>query len=318
MRAMSSHRQAGLTLLELVVSLLILTLLTSVAITSMSGIQEQARYEKTVRQLEQFRVAMLGDSDWNRGIRGYALDLGTLPPNLRVLLVEPTTAAMHWQEVVTFLGPVSLRMGVGWRGPYLVASGSPDDPDTLRDGFGGSRDCNDDGSAECDTSADAQNYGWRFLEGVTLTIKSHGADQVQGPSAACGADRDHKEDCALEIGLNARGIKDPVISVRLLHADADQNPRRLCLRLYHRRVDADADPANNLVALNPITSIALDVVTYMTLTWQFSGLIPAGQNFLAVVSCAGTSDPNPNIYPAGMRPIAVDMRPGSTPPVVFW
>jgi prepilin-type N-terminal cleavage/methylation domain-containing protein len=42
---MNATRQRGLTLLELTVTLLILAILTTVALKSTSGLQDQARYE---------------------------------------------------------------------------------------------------------------------------------------------------------------------------------------------------------------------------------------------------------------------------------
>ncbi|GAB6067510.1 hypothetical protein JCM13664_08280 [Methylothermus subterraneus] len=314
--------QTGLTLLELVVSLLVLTILTSVAIRSVSGIQEQARYEKTVRLLEEFRQAIVGDGDWSKGIRAYALDMGTLPPNLRALMVEPTTTAMRWGDAVTFIGMVSIHMGVGWRGPYLATSGSADHPDTLRDGFGGTRDCDNDGIQDCDSSADTTNYGWYYapFDGVSMTILSHGADALAGPAGTCGQDADYEEDCKLKIPLNSWTISAPFsLSMHFLSGDADTNPHRLCLRIYTRKVDNDSSLDNNIVSFSPVTSVSLDVVTGMTVTWNFNTPIPAGQNYAVVVECdAGILDTTVTIYPAGKLPVAIDMRPGSTIPVIDW
>ncbi len=316
------RRQTGLTLLELVVSLLVMTILTSVAITSVSGIQEQARYEKTVRRLDEFKRAIVGDGDWSQGIRAYAFDMGTLPPNLRLLAMAPVTAEMRWSDAVTFIGPVSIHMGVGWRGPYLSTTASPDDPGALRDGFGGTGDCDGDGVPDCDTSLDTANYGWYYapFDGVSLTVRSHGADALAGPAGICGGDNDYEEDCERKIVLNDWTIAPPFsVSVRFLSADADTNAHRLCLRIYHRKTDTDNNVNNNIAALSPVTSRSLDVVTGLTVSWNYDTPLPAGQNHLAVVECdGGITDSTVALYPPGKFPVAVDMRPGSVTPVIDW
>jgi len=136
---------SGLTLLELLVVLSILAVLSTVALTSSSGIADQARYEATQRTLENIREAVLGpanlrDTDGTLLYTGFVADTGRLPRAVAVgpvlaiaelveqpagmdaydvlqatsanIVVEPPLLAANEQDSEVVLG-------VGWRGPYL-------------------------------------------------------------------------------------------------------------------------------------------------------------------------------------------------------
>lgn len=144
-----SHHQSGLTLLELLVVLTILVALSTVAITSTSGVADQARYEATQRTLENIRDAVIGpanlrDTDGTLLYTGFVADTGRLPKavaevvdggtvlTLQELWIQPGTlveydvrpalaanivvdtpsSAAEEEDAVVYLG-------TGWRGPYL-------------------------------------------------------------------------------------------------------------------------------------------------------------------------------------------------------
>ena len=166
-RAWSDQR--GLTLLELLVVLSILAVLSTVALTSSSGLADQARYEATQRTLENIREAVLGpanlrDTDGTLLYTGFVADTGRLPRavaevvaggtvlTLAELFEQPAGMAAYQVLPATTSNctpsteadaadPVppagvsadTVRLGVGWRGPYLRLT-----PGNLlpRDGWG--------------------------------------------------------------------------------------------------------------------------------------------------------------------------------------
>ena len=165
----SRFNQSGLTLLELLVVLSILAVLSTVALTSSSGIADQARYEATQRTLENIRDAVLGpanlrNTDGTLLYTGFVADTGRLPRavaevvaggtvlTLAELVEQPAgMAAYQVLPAITMyctppaeadaenpvdpddLLPDTVRLGVGWRGPYLRLT-----PGNLlpRDGWG--------------------------------------------------------------------------------------------------------------------------------------------------------------------------------------
>ncbi len=306
------RRQTGLTLLELVVSLLVMTILTSVAITSVSGIQEQARYEKTVRLLKEFKKAIVGDGDWSKGIRAYAFDMGTLPPNLRALITRDSQPT--WRLVTVNAGTsAQFYMGFGWRGPYLYSSASPDDLDALRDSWGGVTNPTYDNN---------QYYGWVMssLSPVTsMRIESYGSDHKNGPSDNCAA---YEDDCLIDITTNDWRIPVPNITLQFLDTTTTTalSPVTTCLRLYYR---APTLGITSITSSNTASFSITSIPVVRKLTFNFSlptSSIPAGQNFIALFRCdaSGNVTNVNNLYPNDHRPIPIDMQPGSTIPVVFW
>jgi prepilin-type N-terminal cleavage/methylation domain-containing protein len=144
---------SGLTLLELLVVLSILAVLSTVALTSSSGIADQARYEATQRTLENIREAVLGpanlrDTDGTLLYTGFVADTGRLP---RAVADGPDFTLAELWENVNALAPHAVRqalaanvdvaaeadsdvyLATGWRGPYLrLAPGNLN----VRDGWG--------------------------------------------------------------------------------------------------------------------------------------------------------------------------------------
>jgi len=138
-----SHRSgnAGLTLLELLVVLGILAVLSTVAMRSVVGTFEEKNYEANVAQLEEIKQAVLGD-DHSAGFLG---DIGRLP--LAVGDADATNysqLAELWDQdealargislyaIRTPAGDAEIRLGTGWRGPYLDLGINRND---LTDGF---------------------------------------------------------------------------------------------------------------------------------------------------------------------------------------
>jgi len=114
--------ETGLTLVELLVVLSIVAVLSTVALRSVTGVIEEKTYDANVSQLEELRAAVLGDSTSG----GFLGDIGRLPV-VRGTIAEEQLAELWSQSAGGFSaytiaspsGDSDVRLGTGWRGPYL-------------------------------------------------------------------------------------------------------------------------------------------------------------------------------------------------------
>jgi prepilin-type N-terminal cleavage/methylation domain-containing protein len=125
------HRAAGFTLLELVLVIAVLAILAMIAVRSLGGVEDQARFDSTQRELADTQSAVNGD----RGVRqpdgmavpnGFVNDVGRLPQlvgtdpatQLQELWTQP--AGVPAYAIVSLPPPDNdLQIGAGWHGPYL-------------------------------------------------------------------------------------------------------------------------------------------------------------------------------------------------------
>ena len=160
---MRTRRQAGLTLLELVVVLAILATLGTVMVTQTASLTEEARYEQTTRMLEALRDAVLGremlaGDDPTAVPPGFVADVGRLPlagPGLDLSELwdrESTGVPPTAFAVQTVGGDSDLRMACGWRGPYVRRRIGTSD---VRDGWGRDFDLLDDAGVAVDAATDS-------------------------------------------------------------------------------------------------------------------------------------------------------------------
>jgi len=115
-------RTRGVTLLELLVVLMILSIILTAAVKTWDVTLERGRAETTSRKLNQLVNVIVGEPEYivagHRADFGFVGDVGRLPNNL--------------EELVVFPGGDSSR----WRGPYLRATFN-ESPDGFRiDGWG--------------------------------------------------------------------------------------------------------------------------------------------------------------------------------------
>jgi len=158
-------RSRGLTLLELIVVLVILAALGTVMITQTTSLTGEARYQQTVRTLEQLQDAVIGrqpvGGEDPTGIGpGFVSDMGRLPEAVAdgtaFTLAELwdrnlfTDADLFAVRNLTGLDN-DLQLASGWRGPYVRL---PVGASTLRDGWGGEYDLEDDAGVDVDAAGD--------------------------------------------------------------------------------------------------------------------------------------------------------------------
>lgn len=131
-------REAGLTLVELLVVLSILAVLSTVALRGVVGTFEENNYDANISQMEQIELAILGNDETS----GFLGDIGRLPEavgdagstNLEQLaeLWDQTVSSFPDFAINTPTGDSEIRLGTGWRGPYLNLGINRTD---LTDGF---------------------------------------------------------------------------------------------------------------------------------------------------------------------------------------
>lgn len=126
--------RCGLTLVELLVVLSILAVLSTVALRSVAQITEEKRYDANIDQLKTIREAVLGDGD----TVGFIGDIGRLPIAQGSIPGEKLSelwngGSLPAYSIQTPDGDSELRLGIGWRGPYLDLGINRN---ALTDGFG--------------------------------------------------------------------------------------------------------------------------------------------------------------------------------------
>jgi len=169
---LTTSRQQGFTLLEIVLVLFLLGLMASSTLFLTQNVEDQAKYEATKNRLNMIRTAIIGDTsrtiNGRPEISGFAADMGRLPECLRELL---SPVDCNNVGLTTWDQDNDSQIWAGWRGPYLVGNSEISGQLHFRDGYGNSGD----GSAI--GSDDWQNSGWIFSESLgSLSFVSNGFD----------------------------------------------------------------------------------------------------------------------------------------------
>jgi prepilin-type N-terminal cleavage/methylation domain-containing protein len=140
-------------LIELVIALAILAAVTTIALRATSNLQDQARYQSTVRSLNEIQAAIAGpvnqrNSDGSALVTGFVADTGRLPvfnsgsdagdpqgalDPLAELISNPNGIPTY--QPYTSNTDTSVKVWAGWQGPYLHLSAGPT---YVRDGWGNS------------------------------------------------------------------------------------------------------------------------------------------------------------------------------------
>ncbi len=310
MRA-SPQRSRGLTLLELVVVLFILSTIALGALAITADADHQIRDETTRQRLDAVRTAIVGEDgpvfDGERRLSGFVADLGALPTSIADLVAPPANAvafaalapeldpnpsgADGTQDGDADGGAISLTasgeaLGKGWRGPYLrLFPGT----DLWRDGFG-----------NVSPLDDAVNHGWVLDTSVAdeLGVGSLGADGL------ADADPSNTERLsAFDDDVATRVLADDwrplaatavgAVTVRngtgAELADADR--LRVSLLVHEqratgpvwRRITSDADPA---------AAATLADGDSLTLAFPATARIPIGRHLLVLVDIGADDTPH--------------------------
>ncbi len=180
-------KQQGMTLLELTVVLLILVTLSTIALRSTTGLQDQARWEQTKKRYEAIKKAIFGDPtitiNGHPDISGFISDTGRLPACIQELLIEgycPKNTFCNQTDCNNDTPGSWVSTGYNWNGPYLTSSEPATDTDAFSDGWG---------------NTGAGNYGWSVAfdspattSATSISIKSLGKDQTAGGAVSYDID----------------------------------------------------------------------------------------------------------------------------------
>jgi prepilin-type N-terminal cleavage/methylation domain-containing protein len=229
-------KQAGFTMLELLVVIALLGVVTIAATTFIIDTGEIQREEATRARWDEIRYAIVGNT--SRGLNnaplvsGYVADMGRLPTSIRQLMFKDfyydhdnnssTAEILIYQQPAwasTELSSVQAgligTLSGGWRGPYLYSSGSA----FFRDGW--------DNVSE--VLADELNSGWEValspagclpLDCADIAVQSLGDNNRAGGN---GFSADFPED-ALSAVVSANDWQRPANSVTfrvILNASSD-------------------------------------------------------------------------------------------------
>lgn len=158
----SNSSKQGFTLIEILVSIAMMSVLTTVALTTMGSVVDDARFSQTTREIEQIRNALVGETQrLETGLRknyGFLGDVGALPTTAQGLSVLFSEGAASSAGLSMWSVHSSYGIGSGWKGPYLT---NTDDQDYTRDAWGNA-------------------YVYANTGGTNATITSYGADGVAG------------------------------------------------------------------------------------------------------------------------------------------
>jgi len=175
-------RPRGVTLIELLIVLMILSLILTAAVKTWDVTLERGRFESTRKKLDQLATAVTGDPDYivagQRADFGFVGDVGRIPRNIAELAVNPYPGL-----------PDSVNQ---WRGPYVRATFG-EAPETYRtDGWGDTITFNPD-------SMFMRSYGGKGL-----------ADRTAWMTRSLGFRRDELEhDLVSGLVVDERGMTPP-------------------------------------------------------------------------------------------------------------
>lgn len=125
------YNNRGFTLIEILMVLMLMSILTTVAVTNISESNDETRFEETVEEMLLIRDAMVGNpSIKTRGVRsdfGYVGDVGSIPSAIADLTTMPGGHTAWTSDNAN-------RINHGWNGPYF--KGSLAGADYTRDAWG--------------------------------------------------------------------------------------------------------------------------------------------------------------------------------------
>jgi len=277
--------ERGLTLLELMVVVFILSTLALSAVSLVGRTDHQLRYDDTRGRLGQLRRAIVGEPGGDT-ISGYVADMGVLPGAVADLVTAPANAEDFGIKSPA-VGSVTLPgLPKGWRGPYLTlppagASASV----RFRDGWG---NVSRDASGDPDTTADATEHGWDFsLAGGALTVTSHGADGLPGDAGETAYDGD----VIVTIGAGEWRVDVEGWSVDVRNATGQSRDLVVAILVY----EYDATNGSTWRQYDSETVAVADGTT-ASLVFQAGGdrVVPVGRHLLVVIEDDADDEPYRN------------------------
>jgi prepilin-type N-terminal cleavage/methylation domain-containing protein len=297
------RHQAGLTLLELLLVVFILSVISFGAVSLIDSSDSQWRFEETKSRLARIRVAVVGEGEpvyaGQRRLSGFVADVGDLPTDAADLTGPLAAGDTAYQSQTPELEDgyqlSAHALFKGRRPPYLVleASTDPSNP-RYRDGWGTKS-----------TANDALLHGWGWtVASETLTVVSLGADGQTGAPAGGAYDAD----ISATIAKSEWGIEGGIqVEVRN-STTGDIANLRVDLLLY-----ADG-------SWSQVVSARQSIPTTASRTFQITDFVPAGTHLLVLMQDADATAGNGE-RPYGSSPFTtslIEVYPGVAPALIQW
>ena len=109
-------KDAGFTLIEIVIVIVILGLLSTFAVPRIKSMVEDARLNSTKDEMMKIKMGIVGDASAVSGgiltYRGYLGDVGAIPTSIQDLITKPVGVS-DWDRTA------NNGQGAGWNGPYI-------------------------------------------------------------------------------------------------------------------------------------------------------------------------------------------------------
>jgi prepilin-type N-terminal cleavage/methylation domain-containing protein len=169
----SNRKNAGFTLLELVVVVAVMGLISSMAMDVYTDNSNQKRFEATKERLAEIKFAIIGDPMMRVGsqavLSGYYNDMNRLPITLSELIYRcrttTTNIGIYAADKAECETTTDNFWETNWNGPYLTNIQSSESELVFRDAWG-------------NTSSDGR-FGWVFVTkstDKTILVQSLGLD----------------------------------------------------------------------------------------------------------------------------------------------
>lgn len=282
--ALNQRRQAGLTLLELLLVVIILSTVAFMTLATVDNNSNQMRFEDTRNRLEAVRRAVIGHADpvfnGQRLFSGYAADNGLIPTNAESIetLITKTTrtnltdaAFDAYRSLEPRFDPVPDVNGYnndagtpmdgsdesllkGWRGSYLQTSAGSSS--AYYDGWG-------------NTGA-APDFGWDVSATTTdISITSFGREGASG-----SPEPPYDDDLTETIGADDWLVETATLQVEVVNntgLDVDSPGLGRCLRvtmlIYRNQTTANTDGrwrrlTSGCITTDPFTDTSEETVTF--------------------------------------------------------
>ena len=296
-------RQAGLTLLELLLVVFILSVISFGAVSLIDTSDSQWRFEETKSRLARIRVAVAGEDEpvyaGQRRLSGFVADVGALPADLADLTGPPDAGDDAYQSRTPELEDgyqlSDHALFKGRRPPYLVLDASTDPANPrYRDGWGNKS-----------TANDALFHGWGWtVQDDTLTVVSPGADGQTGAPAGGVYD----PDITAVVAKQEWGIEGGIQVEVLNSSGGDLDNLRVDLLLY--------EDGN----WKQVVSARQSVPSTGSRRFAITDFVPAGTHLLVLMQDADAI-PGNGERPYGSAPFTtalVEVYPGVAPGLIEW
>jgi prepilin-type N-terminal cleavage/methylation domain-containing protein len=264
------RRQAGFTLLELLLVVFILSVIALGAVSLVQSSDDQLRFEETQSRLRLLRSAILGESGpAQRLVGGHVADLGTLPDDVESLVRVGSAdafGAVRPEYGGTALDDVdAVRLLKGWRGPYVALGPSTDPSDVpFRDGWGN--------VALVD---DALHHGWSPFDPTSnpFEITSLGSDGLPGGAG------DYDRDLTIRVAADDWRVNLADWTVEVTNSSSGDLTLKIAVLVYSAGSWSGVESGNRQVDAGSTEALSFGDKT-----------VPIGRHLAIVVKVNGSGD----------------------------